>query len=231
MIVEQHVDGECSAFLSIVESWPKMQKDERELSKVRKFLTANVGRFVEAPELKALSGHRNWLTILKRLIEQEGMDAILIGADEKAEPVFVMVRGTIPLLSFEFGITKKTSSITAKRADLFCRMCGHQNGDVDPTTPGRLLRLFVKRKMPPSQWIGDDIDNLQSFCNACLEGIHSWGPKRPSASDLKIEIRRADPADQIELLRWLSTQYPTHAEHFSRLAKLRSKKLKSTLDY
>jgi hypothetical protein len=58
----------------------------------------------------------------------------------------------------------------------------------------------------------DDFLNLRAICSVCNEGARNLTLDRPSLQKLLVQIRRATGHDQLEVLRWLITKFPTQAK-------------------
>ena len=187
---------------------------ERHLDSLRQFLFQNVGRFIEGTELSALFNQSYWPAAITEFRDHEGLDLILGKDGETEQYRFVLLKNSHPVPSFSKDIPSRTRKMAIKDGDLHCKMCGRENGDKDPTTQGRLIRLFVTQLMPSAMWKGLSRHNLESTCIACREGLSGRQLDRPTARTLKSDVRRARAIDQLDTLKWLVSKFPKQAKLF-----------------
>ena len=189
-----------------------MRSDERWIDELRYFLTQNIGRIIAAAELSSMCDGNRWLFDIQKLIDHEGLEITVFKTEPIGEPQYILLQTADPVICFSDDVPPLIRELFIDGKKLHCKMCGRQNGEIDPTTSGRRLRLFVKRLMPPKDWTGSDEQNLESICIACFEGLSTKEHDPPSARKIKIQVRRANPRDQLEVLKWLVSKFPKQAK-------------------
>lgn len=193
------------------------QVTESELRKLRDFLLSSVGRFIECSELAARFPNCNWQEGIQKLVSYEGYDIVVALFANGLVPRFILTKSDRQTLSFSNGVPNRLKHHIAKRTDVACKSCGRSQGDRDPTTSGRRLRLFVSPLVDADKWVGAPSRNIEAICTACREGLEQLAIDRPTARKLKMEVRRAGGDDQVEVLRWLVQKYPDHARLYMKM--------------
>jgi hypothetical protein len=184
------------------------------LARLRNFILSNTFRFIESKELSALLGKDAWQQELQLLINYEGYNIVVAPALAEHGPHFILLKSSQQSLWFSDEIPIRARQAISKRGELSCKLCGRTQGDADPTTTGRRLRLFVSRFVEPQVWSGKASKNIDIMCTACREGLVGLQLDRPSARKLKIQVRRANGIDQLDLLNWLVKKYPDQARKY-----------------
>ncbi len=190
---------------------------EPELTKLRDFMLSNVGRFIESSELIARFGNEGWQEGIQKLVGYEGYDIVVAPGANGSVPQFIVVKSGHQSLCFSDKVPRRLRHHIAKRTDLVCKSCGRSQGDSDPTTPGRRLRLYIRPVVDSEKWVGAPSRNTEAVCLACREGFEQLAIDRPTARKLKMEVRRAGGEDQVEVLRWLVQKYPDHARRYIKM--------------
>lgn len=182
--------------------------------RLRALLHRHRGSTLQSDALDSFCGSRDWRQPLHFLVEHEGLDVVLHRKEQDNDIVSVHIGLGPPIPHFEDTFSEFTRVRIRREKRLYCKMCGHENGEPDPTTPGRLLRIFVQRVLPVDQWKGTDADNFECLCIACREGMGKFKRRSPGILPLKKQLNRSSPRVQIEVLEWLAARYPGHARGF-----------------
>jgi 5-methylcytosine-specific restriction endonuclease McrA len=90
-------------------------------------------------------------------------------------------------------------------------MCGAVAGEPHPLDSARKTRLHIGHIVDKSVGGSDEPSNLRAVCSVCNEGARNLTLDRPSLQKLLIQVRRATGADQLEVLRWLLSKFPSQA--------------------
>lgn len=186
------------------------------LKKIRAFVLAKTGILVDQTELNQAFGKSRWMSVVRYIRDYEGLDIELLPAGKTAEIQSLLLKSSIPKSYFSARIASHDRRALARRKGLSCKACGREAGDSDPTTPGRKIRLFVDLAVPPKDWEGRSLDNVEALCVACKEGFDSVNFRRCRPSRLIVSIRRATVADQLAALNWLIRKYPDIARKQAR---------------
>ena len=188
-----------------------MRADGGKLKELRSFILSNPCRFIEVAELSTLCGIDSWQPHLQYLIDCEGYDILVSPALAGNGPHCIFLKSDRQSLWYSEHIPTRVKRFIEERGDLACKSCGRTQGDADPTTSGRRLRLFVSQLVDPLKWSGPACQNIEVLCLACREGLEGFRIDRPSARKLKVQLRRAKGEDQLDVLRWLVKKYPDQA--------------------
>lgn len=92
-----------------------------------------------------------------------------------------------------------------KRHDFTCQTCGTTGAEVGGS---ELMRVGYLARNDES--VKNSALDLKTLFPDCDEGFATAQLlPRMSAEELLVQLRRATAADQIDVLKWLSTKYPT----------------------
>ena len=177
-------------------------------AKLRAHFLANLGRVIEADELRSVAGHiSEWARRIRELRTEEGY--LILTNHDRAElkPGQYLLETAKPQPAFARGISKETRAFVLDRNGFTCQMCGAVAGEPHPYDPSRKTRLHIGHVLDKSLGGSDDANNLKAICSVCNEGAANITLQRPDLNKLLVQVRRATSADQRELLRWLKTKF------------------------
>ena len=182
-------------------------------SKLRSYLTQNVGVVVDSDTLRAVAGTSEWARRLRELRDEEGLDILSHNDRDDLHPGQYFLRSLKPRPAFERGISKETRAYVLDRNGFTCQMCGTAAGELHPHDRRR-TRLHIGHIIDKSMGGTDDPSNLRAICSVCNEGLANISLERPTAAKLLAQIRRAPGSDQLETLAWLVRKFPRQAAEF-----------------
>jgi hypothetical protein len=177
-------------------------------AKLRAHLLANLGRVMDAEELRAVAGNiSEWARRVRELRTEEGY--LILTHHDRAElkPGEYLLESAKPQPAFARAISKETRAFVLERNGFTCQMCGAVAGEPHPYDPGRKTRLHIGHVIDKSLGGSDDASNLKAICSVCNEGAANISPQRPDLAKLLVQVRRATAADQREVLRWLRSKF------------------------
>jgi len=178
-------------------------------AKLREYFLANVGKVLEAEELRKVSGNvSEWARRVRELRTEEGYQILTHNDRSDLSPGQYLLLDPAPLPAFERGISKEARAYVLDRNGFTCQMCGAVAGEPHPYDPSRKTRLQIGHIVDKSMGGGDDPSNLRAICSVCNEGARNLTLDRPSLLKLLAQVRRATRADQVEVLKWLVAKYP-----------------------
>jgi hypothetical protein len=177
-------------------------------AKLRAHFLGNLGRVIEADELRSVAGNiSEWARRIRELRTEEGY-LILTNHDlADLKPGQYLLETAKPQPAFARGISKETRAFVLDRNGFTCQMCGAVAGEPHPYDPSRKTRLHIGHVLDKSLGGSDDANNLKAICSVCNEGAANITLQRPDLNKLLVQVRRATAADQRELLRWLKTKF------------------------
>ncbi|MGD9471285.1 MAG: HNH endonuclease [Novosphingobium sp.] len=179
---------------------------------LRDYFLTNLGRVIDGEELRvAAGGISEWARRVRELRNEEGFLILTHNDRSDLKPGQYLLQTAKPMPAFERGISKETRAIVLDRNGYTCQMCGAGAGEPHPFDPSRKTRLHLGHIIDKSMGGTDDPSNLRAVCSICNEGASNITPDRPSALKLKAQIRKARGEDQIELMRFLLSKFPTQA--------------------
>ena len=177
-------------------------------ARLRAYILANVGRVLEADELREASGNASeWGRRVRELRTEEGYQILTHNDRSGLKPGQYLLLDPKPLPAFERGVSKETRAFVLDRNGFTCQMCGAVAGEPHPFDPTRKTRLHMGHIVDKSMGGGDEPANLRAICSVCNEGARNLTLDRPSLQKLLIQVRRATGGDQLEVLQWLITKY------------------------
>jgi 5-methylcytosine-specific restriction endonuclease McrA len=177
-------------------------------AKLRVHFLNNLGRVIEADELRAVAGNiSEWARRIRELRTEEGY-LILTNHDRaNLKPGQYLLETAKPQPAFAREISKETRAFVLDRNGFTCQMCGAVAGEPHPYDPSRKTRLHIGHVLDKSLSGSDDANNLKAICSVCNEGAANITLQRPDLNKLLVQVRRATTADQLELLKWLKTKF------------------------
>ncbi len=181
-------------------------------SALRQHFLENVGRILESKELQQVAGGQSeWARRIRELRGEKGYQILTHNDREDLKPGQYLLLSPKPIPAFERGISKETRAYVLDRNGSTCQMCGAVAGEPHPYDTTRKTRLHIGHILDKSMGGTDEPSNLRALCSVCNEGAANLTLDRPTAQKLLIQVRRANASDQVELLMWLITKYPTKA--------------------
>ena len=177
-------------------------------ARLRVHFLNNLGRVIQAEELRAVAGNiSEWARRIRELRTEEGY--LILTNNDRADlkPGEYLLETAKPQPAFARGISKETRAYVLDRNGFTCQMCGAVAGELHPYDPTRKTRLHIGHVLDKSLGGSDDANNLKAICSVCNEGAANITLQRPDLNKLLVQVRRATSADQRELLKWLKTKF------------------------
>ena len=177
-------------------------------AKLRAHFLANLGRVIDADELRLVAGNINeWARRIRELRTEEGY--LILTNHDRADlkPGEYVLETAKPQPAFARGISKETRAFVLDRNGFTCQMCGAVAGEPHPFDATRKTRLHIGHVIDKSLGGSDDASNLKAICSVCNEGAANITLQRPDLNKLLVQVRRATAADQRELLKWLRQKF------------------------
>ena len=186
-------------------------------ARLRQHFLANLGRVMDAEELRLVAGGiSEWARRIRELRTEEGY-LILTHHDRSAlKSGQYLLETAKPQPAFERAISKETRAYVLDRNGFTCQMCGAVAGESHPYDPSRKTRLHLGHVIDKSLGGSDDPANLRAICSVCNEGASNATLTRPDLQKLLVQIRRATAADQLEVLKWLAQKFPSQLDALKR---------------
>lgn len=177
-------------------------------AKLRQHFLANIGRIMNANELRPIAGNiSEWARRVRELRTEEGYLILTHNDRANLKPGEYLLESEKPQHAFARAISKETRAFVLDRNGFTCQMCGAVAGENHPYDPGRKTRLHIGHVIDKSLGGSDDAANLKAICSICNEGAANITLQRPDLNKLMVQVRRATAMDQKELLRWLQTKF------------------------
>jgi len=188
------------------------QKKTGARDKLRTYFLNNVGKVLSAKELqKASGGISEWARRVRELRTEEGYQILTHNDLSELKPGQYLLNNPKPQPAFERAISKEVRAYVLDRNGFTCQMCGAVAGEPHPYEENRKTRLHIGHVIDKSMGGSDEHSNLKAICSVCNEGAANLTPDRPTATKLLIQIRRANSADQLNILEWLTKKFPKQA--------------------
>jgi len=182
-------------------------------ARLRAHFLNNIGKILNADELREISGNINeWARRVRELRNEEGFLILTHNDRSDLKPGQYLLESAKPQPAFERAISKETRAYVLDRNGFTCQMCGAVAGEPNPYDATRKTRLHLGHIVDKTQGGSDDASNLRALCSVCNEGASNITLDRPSIQKLLIQIRRAKGSDQIDILKWLIQKYPAQAK-------------------
>ncbi len=177
-------------------------------AKLRAYFLANVGRVMDAAELRPIAGNiSEWARRVRELRTEEGYLILTHNDRSDLKPGEYLLETAKPQPAFARDISKETRALVLDRNGFTCQMCGAVAGEPHPYDPSRKTRLHIGHVVDKSMGGSDDASNLKAICSVCNEGAANVTMQRPDLNKLLVQVRRATSTDQRELLKWLKTKF------------------------
>lgn len=177
-------------------------------AKLRAHFLNNLGRVIQAEELRTVAGNiSEWARRIRELRTEEGY--LILTNNDRADlkPGEYLLETAKPQPAFARGISKETRAFVLDRNGFTCQICGAVAGEPHPYDPTRKTRLHIGHVIDKSLGGSDDANNLKAICSVCNEGAANITLQRPDLNKLLVQVRRATSADQRELLKWLKVKF------------------------
>lgn len=187
---------------------------------LREHFLANIGRVMKSDELRAVAGNiTEWARRVRELRTEEGYLILTHNDRSELKPGEYLLESAKPAPAFARTISKETRAYVLDRNGFTCQMCGAVAGEPHPYDASRKTRLHIGHILDKSLGGSDDATNLRAICSVCNEGAANITLIRPDLSRLLTQVRRASTPDQIKLLEWLISKFPSQASAFSKAKK------------
>jgi len=192
-----------------------MTKKQGAKAKLREHFLKNLGRVMNAEELREVSGNQSeWARRIRELRSEEGYQILTHNDRSELKPGQYLLENPKPQPAFERAISKETRAFVLDRNGFTCQMCGAVAGEPHPYDPLRKTRLHIGHIVDKSQGGDDEPSNLRALCSVCNEGASNLTLDRPTSQKLLIQVRRAKGNDQLEVLKWLIGKFPQQTKDF-----------------
>ena len=179
-------------------------------ARLRDFLLQNVGRVVNARELRDAAGLgvSEWARRVRELREDEGWSIRTHNDDASLKPGQYLLTEAPPLASVKLsrGVSARLRAAVLDRNGFTCQMCGLSPGDLDPNT-GRKVRLHIGHIKDKSLGGKDELSNLRTLCSTCNQGAKNITAEKPTKVWLLAQVRRAAHEEQKAVLEWLLKKF------------------------
>ncbi len=177
-------------------------------AKLRQYFLANLGRILNADELRPVAGNiSEWARRVRELRTEEGYLILTHNDRAHLKPGEYLLETEKPQPAFARAISKETRAFVLDRNGFTCQMCGAVAGENHPYDPSRKTRLHIGHVIDKSMGGSDEAVNLKAICSICNEGAANITLQRPDLSKLLVQVRRATAIDQKELLNWLQKKF------------------------
>lgn len=182
-------------------------------AKLRSHFLANLGRVMEAAELRQVAGGiSEWARRVRELRTEEGFLILTHNDRSDLRPGQYLLETAKPAPAFERNISKETRAFVLDRNGFTCQMCGAVAGESHPYDPTRKTRLHIGHIIDKSMGGTDDATNLRAICSVCNEGASNATLTRPDLLKLLTQLRRATTKDQLSAMEWLIKKFPKQAK-------------------
>ena len=175
--------------------------------KLRQHFLANIGRVIDAVELREVAKISEWARRVRELRTDEGFKILTHNDRSELKPGQYLLLNAKPEPVFSKSVSKETRAFVLDRNGFTCQMCGAVAGEQHPYDQSRKTRLHIGHIIDKSAGGSEDASNLRALCSVCNEGAANLALDRPSAMKLLVQIRRATKHDQLEVLKWLQEKY------------------------
>ncbi|HWK30831.1 MAG TPA: HNH endonuclease [Terriglobales bacterium] len=185
-----------------------MAREKGSKTRIREFLLANIGRVLDADEIRKASGNvSEWARRVRELRDEEGYQILSHRDRDWLKPGQYLIETPKRKPAFERTISKETRAFVLERNGYTCQMCGVAAGDPDPYHPDRTIRLTIGHIIEKDKGGSDDPGNLRAVCSNCNEGLQNISPPKPDRLQLLTYVRKATRDDQHAVLDWLLTKF------------------------
>jgi hypothetical protein len=184
------------------------RKNSGSKARILKFFLANVGRVLDAREIRAASGGASeWARRVRELRNEEGYQILTHRDRADLKPGQYLLETTARRPVFRRGVSKELRAWVLERNGYTCQMCGCAAGDPDPLNPDRTVRLTIGHIVDKSKGGKDEPNNLRAVCTNCNEGLQNTSLPKPDRIWLLAQVRRATIDDQKAVLEWLLRKF------------------------
>lgn len=190
-----------------------MAKEKAARTKLREFFLQNVGRVVNAEELRRVAGISEWARRVRELRIDEGYQILSHNDRASLKPGQYILASAEPKPSFGKGVSASQRARILLRNGYTCQVCGAAAGDPHPLDSSRTVRLHIDHIIPKSKGGTDEDSNLRTLCSACNEGRKDL--QVPVSQQMKnvLQTVRLAPRDiQVELLKKLADKFHAKIE-------------------
>ncbi|MBC7103830.1 MAG: HNH endonuclease [Parvibaculum sp.] len=175
---------------------------------------------MNSDELRTVAGNiTEWARRVRELRTEEGYLILTHNDRSELKPGEYLLESPKPAPAFARAISKETRAYVLDRNGFTCQMCGAVAGEPHPYDPSRKSRLHIGHILDKSLGGSDDTSNLRAICSVCNEGAANITLIRPDLNRLLTQVRRASTPDQIKLLEWLISKFPSQASAFPKAKK------------
>lgn len=185
-----------------------MPREPGSKAKILAYFLENLGRTLKSKDIQAASGGASeWARRVRELRNEQGYQILTHRdrADLKPDEYRLESEKRVP--AFARNVSKETQARVLERNGYTCQMCGFGAADQDPFYPTRTVRLTMGHIVDKSRGGDDTIDNLRAVCTNCNEGLQNTSPMKPDLKHLLMQVRRANIADQRQVLSWLQKKF------------------------
>ena len=187
-------------------------------AKLRVHFTQNIGRIMNANELRRVAGGTSeWARQVRELRLEEGYRILTHNDRNNLKQGQYILLDPKPAPAFERAISKELRALVLDWNDFTCQMCGAMAGEPDPYDTSHTIRLHISHIIDTSMGGPDHPSNLRAICSVCNEGAKNLTLDRPSLRKQLIQVRRATGKDQIEVLKWLAQKFPSQCRQLPNL--------------
>lgn len=177
-------------------------------AKLREHFLRNIGRVMDADELREIAGGiSEWARRVRELRSEEGYQILTHNDLSQLKPGQYVLRDPTPAPAFERNISKETRAFVLDRNGFTCQQCGAVAGEPHPYDSSRKTRLHIGHVIDKSQGGTDEATNLRALCSICNEGAANLTLDRPSLHKLLVQVRRATASDQRGVFDWLKSKF------------------------
>ncbi len=181
--------------------------------KLRAHFLANVGRVIDAYELREVAGGiTEWARRVRELRQNEGWEIITDKDDSSLKPGQYLLRTDKPRPVISEGISKELRAFILDRNGFTCQMCGVGAGAPHPSNRDMKTRLHIGHITDLSHGGTNEPSNLRALCSVCNEGAQNATLPKPDTVWLISQVRRADGVSQRAVLDFLVRKFPQVAE-------------------
>lgn len=143
------------------EDGPRMSARRR----IRLYFEANVGRIIDAKELRDAAGNvSEWARRVRELKDEHGLQILTHNDREDLKPGQYLILTLDPKPVTKRAMSSKLRRQILERDGGTCQICGAGAGEDSGCEPGKRCRLQIDHILPISQGGKDDPDNLRAVC-------------------------------------------------------------------
>lgn len=190
-----------------------MKRELGSKARLRKYLLENIGVVLDSETLQKVSGGiSEWARRVRELRDEEGYQIKTHNDLSNLKPGQYILISEKPVPAFARSMSKEIRAMVLERNGFTCQMCGAVAGEPHPFDTTKKTRLHIGHIIDKSKGGTEDYANLRALCSVCNEGAANISPDRPSHLVLLTQIRRATKEDQLKILNWLISKFPSYAK-------------------